>query len=56
MEIFVSVLFSAASLNGPEAEFEWRGKFFYRTISFSLVLVPKMRVSRAIVPGLCESS
>lgn len=54
MEVFVSVLFSVASSNGLEAEFEWPGKSFYGTVSFSLVLVPRMRVSSAISPGLCD--
>lgn len=54
MEVFTSVLFSAASPNGLETEFEWPGEPFCRKISFSLVLVPKMKVGSAIVPGLWE--
>lgn len=53
MEVFTLVLFSVASLNGLETEFEWLSESFYRKI-FSLVLVPKMRISSAFVPGLCE--
>lgn len=49
----MSVLFSVASLNGLE-EFEWPSKSFYRKVSFSLVLVPRMRVSSATGPGLCD--
>lgn len=54
MEVFTSVLLSAASPNGLETEIEWPGKSFHSKISFSVVLVPKMRVNSAAVPGLCE--